>query len=204
MEPAFHFVCGIRGCLHSFKVGSTYSSFKSHASRKHPNWQESVNDEAVERSPPLTPSLSEDLNSQILTLTQSGCPILTGQEFASGETACSLCTVQLLTTPPLSCPSAQRAAALFLLTFQEKYKLSQSAINFAVGSINTIVDSVCESTQSSLQEALATGDVDAMKLYLDELESPFAQLQTEYKQSKFYREHFGLVVSLTDHALVHT
>ena len=36
-------------------------------------------------------------------------------------------------------PSAQNVAALFLLTFQEKYKLPQKAINFAVGSVNTIV-----------------------------------------------------------------
>lgn len=60
MEPAFHFVCGIRGCLHSFRFGSTFSSFKSHASRKHPNWQESVNDEATHTAPsppPLVPSL---------------------------------------------------------------------------------------------------------------------------------------------------
>ena len=69
--------------------------------------------------------------------------------------------------------------------------MSQSAINFAVGSINTIVDSVCKSVQSSLEEVSATRLTESF----DEREDPFAPLKTEYMQSKFYREHFGLVVS---------
>lgn len=52
----------------------------------------------------------------------------------------------------MSCPSAQRTAALFLLTFQERYKLSQTAILFAVGTINTIVDGACKSLRESIQE----------------------------------------------------
>lgn len=73
------------------------------------------------------------------------------------------------------CPPAQKAAALFLLTFQERFKLSQSAINFAVGSINTIVDSVCKSVQSSVE-----GEVSATRLTesFDEREDPFAPLKT--------------------------
>ena len=37
--------------------------------------------------------------------------------------------------------STKKAAALFILTFQEQYKLSQKVINFAVGTVDTIVDS---------------------------------------------------------------
>lgn len=40
MEPTFTFICGIGGCLHTFKFGSTISSFKTHASRKHPSCRE--------------------------------------------------------------------------------------------------------------------------------------------------------------------
>ena len=50
------------------------------------------------------------------------------------------------------CRSAEEAAALFLLTFKEQYKLPQRAINFAVGSISTILQSVCGTIQSCLQE----------------------------------------------------
>ena len=92
-----------------------------------------------------------------------------------------------------SCPSAQRTAALFLLTFQERYKLSQTAILFAVGTINTIVDGACKSLRESIQErGSLTTDVAAC---FDQHEDSFAHFQTEYMQMKFYREEFGLVVS---------
>ena len=43
MEATFRFNCGIKGCLHQFRSGATFSSFKSHASRKHPNWHKDIN-----------------------------------------------------------------------------------------------------------------------------------------------------------------
>ena len=186
-EPTFHFVCGVKGCLHSFKFGSTFSSFKTHASRKHPNWQESVNDEAaaITITPPpplLTPSLDPDLNA-----TQN--PF----ELPEGPTIGGHCISGPLTNPVAS---SQRTAALFLLTFQEQYKLSQTAINFAVGSINSIVNDVCESVHESVTSSLNSGcsSMDIAACFEDH-KDPFSSLQTEYKQSKFYREEFGLVVS---------
>ena len=92
--------------------------------------------------------------------------------------------------------SAQETAALFLLRFKEQYKLPQSAINFAVGSINSIVESVCddvyESVQASLQRDGCTAELAAC---FQEHQDPFASLHTEYRQSKFYRDVFGLVVN---------
>ena len=180
-EPSFHFVCSIQGCPHSFKVGSTFSSFKSHASRKHPNWRQYVNDEAspTVELPELGPTVHQ---------AQSDSDV---RDIPTCNSPCSeQCSVY-----PLTCPPEQKAAALFLLTFQEKYKASQAAVNFAVGAINTILNSVCERVQGSLEVDLASSS-DIIRASFDEREDPFAQLQTEYKQSKFYREHFGLVVSI--------
>ena len=88
-------------------------------------------------------------------------------------------------TPNIYTPrSAEHTAALFLLTFQEKYRLSQTATNFSVGSINSIVDSVLESIKESTE----------MDISFFSYSDPFSSLQTEYQQSKFYREQFGLVV----------
>lgn len=89
----------------------------------------------------------------------------------------------------LDVPTAKRTAGLFLLTFKEKFNLSQRAINYAVGSINNIVDRVCESVQQSVISELKE------KGFLDDIAEkfcPFAELQTEYRQSQF---EFGLVVS---------
>lgn len=40
VEANFKMKCGIKGCLHQFNTGATFSSFKTHANRKHPNWHE--------------------------------------------------------------------------------------------------------------------------------------------------------------------
>ena len=94
------------------------------------------------------------------------------------------------TSTPSTSSIAQQTAAMFLLTFQERFRVSQTAINFAVGSINTIVNGVCEAVQHSLEAANSSIDTSAF----DEREDPFSLLKTEYKQCKFYREVFGLLV----------
>ena len=116
VEVRFHFVCGIKGCLHSFKFGSTYSSFKTHANRKHPNWQDYVNE--PDASPLLLPTSSSSMH---LLNPESDLPAVNEYLPESPEPV-------VLDTELTSCPSAQRTAALFLLTFQERYKLSQRAI----------------------------------------------------------------------------
>ena len=90
--------------------------------------------------------------------------------------------------------SEQRKAATFLLTFQEKYRVSQTALNFAVGSISGIVESVSNGLQMCLEECLPCAK-DTIKACCSKREDPFANLQTKYKQSKFYQKHFGLIVS---------
>ena len=145
VEATFHFVCGIKGCLHSFKFGSTYSSFKTHANRKHPKWQDYVNE------PDATPLLSTS-SSMYLMNPEFDLSVLNEHLPELPEPVRAVDSVPVvLDTQLTSCPSAQRTAALFLLTFQERYKLSQRAINFAVGTINTIVDGACESVRDSLQ-----------------------------------------------------
>ena len=97
---------------------------------------------------------------------------------------------ELETITSQSCSEAQKRAALFLLTFKEKYRLSQAAIDFAVGSIQSIVDSVCTSAVAVVETDLSSATAIAANK-----EDPFVSLRTNHQQSKFYREMFGLVVS---------
>ena len=73
-------------------------------------------------------------------------------------------------TSPSTSSIAQRTAAMFLLTFQERFRVPQTAINFAVSSINTIVDGVCEAVQCSLEAANSSIDTTAF----GEREDPFS------------------------------
>ena len=202
MEPTFHIACGMKGCLHPFKFGSIFS-FKTYASQKHPNWQESVNDEAatvtiIPPPPSLTPSL-DSTKDHLATTSQIPDPVeLTESQTVNEHLAGNSGSLTNHFTPQF-CPPAQRTAALFLLTFQERYKLSQTAINFGVGSINVIVNGVCESVHGSIQSSLDSDRCSSTDVAAcfddDDDEDPFASLHTEYKQSKYYREEFGLIAS---------
>ena len=63
VELSFSLTCPIQGCSHLFKIGSTYSSFKTHASRKHKNWQHRV--EVQESSEPSSTSVLSEFNNDI-------------------------------------------------------------------------------------------------------------------------------------------
>lgn len=155
VERTFRFVCDVNGCQHTFKSGSSFSSFKTHASRKHPNWQELVNTDAAATIPSAPmPVLSLDsaehpqVNENIVEDNLDPLP---------GADMPMICVPEVICSSLHFRPLAQNTAALFLLTFQEKYELSQSAINFALGSTHTIIDSVCESAAHSVSNLLETG-----------------------------------------------
>ena len=84
----------------------------------------------------------------------------------------------------------ERAAALFLLTLQEKYRVSQAAINFAVGSVTSIIEGVCNSIKQNYTEL----ENDIPLKYDD----PFASLQTDHQQTNYYQREFRLVVRIAN------
>lgn len=65
-----------------------------------------------------------------------------------------------------------------------------------MGSINSIVESVYETVYGSVQASLQSDGyaVDLAACFQDH-QDPFAPLQTEYKNPKFYQDVFGLVVN---------
>ena len=62
VEPSFFYVCGIQRCLQGFKCGASFSSFKTHAIRRHPNWQEQNLTVFLRRHLPLTQDQDDYFN----------------------------------------------------------------------------------------------------------------------------------------------
>lgn len=123
-EPLFRLKCGIQGCSYTFSSGSSFSSYKTHASRKHPNWQSYLKPTFSQGSidePPASISEQDDCMDTFSEVEYNEV------EYTPSDTG-----VPQEVTPKVP-------AALFLLTFKEKYNLSQRAIDYAVGSITTIV-----------------------------------------------------------------
>ena len=194
-EPTFSYACGIGRCTHIYKAGSTFSSFKTHVNRKHPNWQDEIENMSPtgelaavvlrdgspsEDCDPLTPLINEQHLHDDLDAANREAEL---------ETACE-------ETPNKDHPSAERAAATFLLTFKERFKLPQASTDFAVGAINGIIDSVCESVKKSVENVFDSSQTPTKEEVMRHIQhnDPFSSLQTEYQQTKFYRAEFGLVV----------
>lgn len=190
IEPTFTFVCAIKGCPHCFKFGATFSSFKSHCNRKHPNWQQYV-DDATDPDPPASAlhdvPMLEPLSNLDVSIDNDGTE-LEHQSIESINRSTSINTEQV------SMLQVQKSSALFLLSCKERFKLPQAAINFAVGAVNAIVNDVCDLAKQSIEQALSTNT--SASLAIQQCRDPFASLETEYRQTKFYREVFGLVVSM--------
>ena len=166
VEPSFRLTCGIQGCSHLFKFGSTFSSFKTHASRKHTNWQQNVEDEESSRDANSTTSTMHDEpvnNPEELRQEQFDHMNDFCQSDGAGNAMLE------------SGMNSEKVAAMFLLTFKERFIISQTALNFAVGSISRLIECAREEGRDGI--------------------NPFQSLQTEHMQSKFYREELGLVVS---------
>lgn len=191
IESTFVFKCGIRGCLHQFHFGTNFCSFKTHADRKHPNWRKYINN-SIENSSPLPAQHTRDDEPEPGYLSSTSDE----DEPEPNSPTCSTSDSWTLNNSPekANVPSTEHTAALFILTLKEKYKLSQKAVDYAVGSVNTIVGRVCDSIQESvLEKESDCNAVDMLSCF--DYTDPFSCLQTEYQQSKFYREEFGLIVS---------
>ena len=154
MEPTFRFVCGIKGCLHSFKFGATLSSFKSHSNRKHPSWQKYVNDPAEE--PSTVRALGTPAVSASSEIPYSDDNVTLELPEHNDSDGCFDVTVD--STEETSILTVHKPSALFLLSCKERFKLPQTAVNFAVGSVNAVVNNVCDLAQRSVAGAEDAGD----------------------------------------------
>ena len=131
IESTFIFKCRIRGCLHQFRSGTSFVSFKSHADRKHPNWRDNVSN-----------STALPARHQQITPTDNELEREPFENLSSYDESVSTSLPRIIDSNPLNGtpeksipPTPQHTAALFLLTLQERFRLPQNAINYAVGSV---------------------------------------------------------------------
>ena len=171
----FSLECPVSGCSHTFSQGASFSSFLCHANRKHQNRRDKIESSRAQEIPA---SSGENAGSHPsgymgtidVTANHSNSSVLEPQ---------SQCV-------PVHDPRV--TAGKFLLTLKERHRLSQVAISFTINSVQEIVSQACHNIRTSA----ATAGVSISSEALD----PFCGLDTDYLQSKFYEEHFGLVVSV--------
>lgn len=183
------YACQIDNCPRAFTLGSTYSSFVSHASRKHPNWRTTLNNAPpIKRLEPLLPMEPDVIEQSENSGGNCNSEDPEQMDYDAPEQQCDL-----------SDHDTQKAAARFLLTLKERYRLSQVAVDFAVGAVKQIVSLIYKNVRKSVTQSLVDKGCNIPTSEVEGLFSPidiFEGLETEHQQTKFYKDHFGLVVSL--------
>lgn len=96
-----------------------------------------------------------------------------------------------------NCQSTSKMAALFLLTLKEEHRLTQTAVDFALGQVRQMTNYLVQDLHSNILSKLQlNADINVPDLSSCFANiNPFKGLETEYKQSKFYQQHFNLIVN---------
>lgn len=199
--PGFRFSCSLSGCKRTFK---TLSAISSHINRDHTSTEEPTPSSATREEE----SDSED-DSDITT------PIV--DHFTAVLDRDSDCDTEDFQYPhdhsdsgkqseeiieDSSSVRLQKAAARFILSLKEQHRLTQVAVNYLVSQVKEmvacVIDDVREAVETVLVEKnlVSSNSHDIFKTFDHCYENnPFAGLETEYKQTKFYKNNFNLVVS---------
>ena len=95
----------------------------------------------------------------------------------------------------------KRSSAIFLLKMKETHFLSQAAIDDIVHGYRDLLDHSLVRLKSHVRERLSQSETNGDNadflndIYAD-FKDPFDELETCYKQEKYFKEELGLVVSL--------
>ena len=179
----FEFTCGINNCIRKFQ---NYNSLKSHITGNH--YGEDP-DASLPESPAESNSLpSGSVENDVSTSEFDGEDIFVPEQL-------QMCTVQSQSVIPAN---QQKSSALYLLTLKEKYKLTQTAIDFIVGHTKVANDNVIDDLHQSIaREPINISDDDKSRIssVFHNANNPFNGLETQYLQSKYFEENFDFVVS---------
>ena len=134
-EPFFMLICGIDGCTSSF---TTLSGISSHLSRKHLTASEPTDDS----DNPCRFSTPPAASVSVMEYSDSN---------SFGDPDIDMDCDNFPLTP---CGGARRSAALFLLTLKERFRATQTTVDFAVSQVNCIAKHIVEDIHSTVRSKL--------------------------------------------------
>lgn len=169
--PNFSFRCGINGCVQTFKK---FSAISSHIKRRHQNHTNGHNSSFADDGPSESQADDHGENAAIQE-----------QDPEISEEPDHL--------------AVQKACATLILTLKEKHKLTQTAVDFLIGQVRELINCITSDLRLKVETVMRDHNM-AAELELSscfENVKSFEGLHSEYMQSKFYKEHFDLIVSVS-------
>jgi len=149
--------------------------------RKHPGWRESLNeDHSIDSSE----DTDVDSDEEDMAVEESGYTI--SEIVDNNSYNMNDCEVNI-----------DMIGAHFLLNLKEKYKVTQVALDFVLDKVVEFIAIASAKIKCNVLDKLKELNHDVEEILSDCFLpiDPFSQMRTEYEQTKFYKEHFGLIVS---------
>ena len=87
--------------------------------------------------------------------------------------------------------AVKKAAALFLLKTSEKHKLPLSSLEDHMQDVQQLISIILDHVQAKSAESSSASDANSPEGGID----VFAGLHSTYQQTKYFKEHLGLIVS---------
>ena len=182
-DPNFAITCGIDQCARTFKK---FSAFNSHIYRNHRDVVMLLKEEV-----PVTHDAG---NSYEGISTERFQPVVTVENTLPEVS-------QLLN---IDKEEQEIASAKFILKLKEGRSMSQTSVNDVVEGCQLLFDHTLTRVRAGVKERLSRSgidpqDIDGLQEFFEEVEDPFSNLKTAYKQEKAFEKHFGYKVSFGYH-----
>ena len=195
LDATFRYQCGISSCTRVFASGSCFDAFRGHCIRKHLNWQQmltiSLEPTQDNKDPPVDSTMSDGL-SAIHSEGAGGSVAISSHDCEEASIRYSDVFTDDIEhgsneqlTLAVQKETIKRDAAKFILNLKERYKLTQASLDYTIKA----VDNLMFLSSKMAKQSLAEGDQ-------GQYSSLFDDLQTEYLQTKYFKENFGLIVSV--------
>lgn len=177
-QPGFSITCGLHGCLRTFR---NFRTFQNHVSDYHAgcdNYDVGCDGECEPDSIP-----EDDLTDD--------------HDYSDGDGDHYYPVNQSVTL--------QESTALFLMGLKEKHKLTQVALQGVIEGVTSLMQchfdslhtQVCQQLRSANTPETVIGNLSSLFSENGTVGQPFAGLETQHQQLKFYRDHFNLIVSFS-------
>ena len=190
-DPNFSIKCGINNCLSNFK---SFGGFNSHVYRHHRDALNLVNEpvNAVNSGSAanFSPSNITDLS-------------LSPHE----DYDCSPVD-DMLEPPPrvydmwhllgISQEQQKKTAASFLLKLREVCRVSERSIGDIIDGTTHLFNQAFMVSRVEMSDMLSCNGADPSSIKSVQLSNPFADLETIYKQDKFFKDSFNYLVSVSN------
>lgn len=198
-DPNFRVKCGINNCLSNFK---SFGGFNSHVYRHHRDalglvksvqGQDFNDDKAADDSHrntadlPLSPHEGSGYDYSIFSH---------HDDMPLEQSVSAMYDVWHLLG--ISQEQQKRTAASFLLKLCEVCRVSEKSISDIIDGTTHLFNQAFMVSRAEMSDMLSCKGADASSIQSIMLPNPFADLETIYKQNKFFKETFNYLVSVSN------